>query len=139
MAAWGKGWWRPLRPSSAHQRTIGQGSEATGDRHWALLLSSSLLKPVLSPQATADPVWYWGPWRAGLHRSWAHIWGNLDRPVGEGVEVWVSAPPTVPCSSIRRQGIEDLIELQLPSPRTGVAASGMARWDWTLADPWPRT
>lgn len=49
----------PLQHSSAHQRTISWGREVTGDRHWALLLSSFLLKPALSPQAAADPMWCW--------------------------------------------------------------------------------
>lgn len=62
--------------------------------------------------------------------------GILTGKVGEGVEMWVVALPTVPCSKIRGQGIiEDLIEFQLPYPRTGVGAC----WEWTLADPWPRT
>lgn len=127
----------PLQHSSAHQRTISWGREVTGGRHWALLLSSFLLKPALSPQAAADPMWCWiSVCVGGLDSSCILFQGNFDRQVGEGVEMWVVALPTVPCSRIRGQGIiEDLIEFQLPYPRTGVGAC----WEWTLADPWPRT
>lgn len=77
----------------------------------------------------------WDWWWAGLDSSCILFRGNFDRQVGEGVEMWVVALPTVPCSRTRGQGIEDFTGFQLPYPRTGVGAC----WEWTLADPWPRT